>query len=890
MFKSITITVILILSITFRLRAQSFTIMGRIQDSSDNSALVGAAVQLISQSDTLQRKVTFADEKGDFSFQNLKKDTYTLKAVYTGYERTHIKVIADKAVKNIGIIKMRPADAGLKEVEIVGHESRMQQKGDTLQYNADAFKTNPDADAEDLLAKMPGITIDNGTVKAHGEQIQQILLDGRPYFGGDLNAALKNIPAETIDKIQVYYKPSDQAQFTGIDDGQSIKIINIITRPDKRNGAFGKTTLNYGTANHYLADENLNIFDGSRRITVSGASGNATNGSQGGVNVTNRGGLNYADSLGRKTYLTGSYALNSTRNTVQSALTRTYFGALDNTAYNESTYAKNNALSNNLNLRLETMIDSQNTLTLTSGTQLGSGNGNSYRNAANTMAGQLQSQEQNLNLDRNGSYSIGNNLLYGHRFRKKGRTASLNLSTSFNHNTSADTLHANTNRYTGGADSISAFNQRSQLLAGNYTIAPNLSYTEPLSKRSMLQLSAGYSFTYSQSAKNTYNYDPVSQEYNRLDTTLSSKYNVNTTYYTSGLSYHTGNKKYNLNAGVNYQDAILKGAAQYPSAFDIDKQFVNLLPRAIFNYRFSAKNNLNISYQAATRLPGIFQLQNTINNSNPLLLSSGNPDLRQQYTHTLSARLGIPVSKNNSLYFNLSAARVMHVVSTATSIATKDSLLPQGYLMQKGAQLSRPVNLEGSHNARGVVTYSMPLDKIKSNLNFNFGLSYTSMPGLINNALNFANTYSLSSGITLSSNRSKGFDYTLSSDPGYNIVKNTLVPQQNNNYYFQTNSLRINWIIWKGLVLNTDANYRIYTGLNSSYQQNLLIWNASLGKKLFKKQNGELRLYVYDLLNQNQSLSRIVTDTYVQDRQANVLGRIYMVSFVYNLRNYMPAK
>lgn len=890
MFKSIIIILILFISVAFPLHAQTFTIKGTIHDGSDNTPLPGAAIQLMSLGDTLQKKVTSANENGDFSFNHLKKDSYLIRAIYTGYNRYQLKVNVNTAVKDIGIIKMHPSDSGLKEVEIIAHENRMVQKGDTLQYNADAFKTNPDADAEDLLAKMPGITINNGSVKAQGEEIQQILLDGRPYFGGDLNAALKNIPAETIDKIQVYYKKSDQAQFTGIDDGQSIKIINIITRADKRNGEFGKTVLNYGTANHYLADENLNLFNGSRRITISGASGNATNGSQGGVNVTNRGGLNYADSLGKKVYLTGSYALNNTRNTVQSALTRTYFGALNNTAYDENTYAKSNALNNNLNLRLEAALDSQNTLTLNPSMQISGSSGNSSRDAANTASGLLQSREQNLNLDRNSNFNMGDNLMYGHRFRKKGRTASLNLNTVYNHNTAADTLHATTDRYTGNTDSVSSFNQRSQLLAGNYTIAPNLSYTEPISKTSMLQLSIGTSYTYSQSAKNTYDYDPSRQEYNRLDTTLSNKYNVATTYYTGGLGYQMGNKKYNLNAGVNYQDAILKGAEQYPSSFDIDKRFVSFLPRAIFNYKFSAKHNLNITYQTATRLPGIFQLQNTINNANPLLLSSGNPDLEQQYTHTLSARLGIPTGKSNSVYLSVSAARVMHVIGTATYIATRDSMLPQGYLMQKGAQLSKPVNLEGSHNIRGLITYSLPLDKIKSNLNLNGGLTYTSIPGLINNTLNFANTYNINSGITLSSNRGKGFDYTLSCYPGYNIVKNTIVPQQNNNYYLQTNSLRINWIIWKGLVLNTDANYRVYTGLKSTYQQNLLIWNASLGKKLFKKQNGEVRLYVYDLLNQNQSLSRIVTDTYVQDRQANVLGRIYMISFVYNLRNYRPAK
>jgi hypothetical protein len=886
--KSTLILVILFIVTAFRLHAQTI-IKGSIQDANDKSPLVGAAIQLISQRDTLQRKITTADVNGDFSFKNLKKDTYIIRAIYTGYERFRMKVTANEGVKDIGIIKMKPSAFGLKEVEIHAHVPRMQQKGDTLQYNADAFKTNPDADAEELLAKMPGISIDNGTVKANGEEIQQILLDGKPYFGGDLNAALKNIPAETIDKILVYYKLSDQSVFTGIDDGQGIKVINIITKADKRNGWFGKTLADYGTSNRYTADENVNYFDGNRRITLSGGTTNANNGNQGGINTTNRAGLNYADSLGKKIYLSGSYALNNTLNSTESELTRNYFGALNNTEYQENSTGHSASTSHNLNLRLESMMDSANTLTFSPSAQWRNSHSNSSRYAENRMANLLQSNEQNLNMDRNNNYTINSSLMFGHRFHKKGRTLSMNVNTGMTRNTSLDTLRAGTTNYSAGGDSTTITDQRSNLLASSYDIAPVIAYTEQLSSNSHIQLQSRIDYNNSSSDKNTYNFDPASGEYIHLDTSLSNKYKLQTFTSTTGVIYRISQKKYNVNAGLNYQDVQLKGAFAYPLTFDVEKRYVNILPGLVFNYKFTKKNNLNINYQTSTTLPNIYQLQSTINNSNPLLLNTGNPGLLQQYTHTLSARIGIPAGKTNNIYVYLSSSKIMHVVGTAVSIATRDSLLPQGYLMQKGAQLSRPVNLEGAYNIHSNATYSLPLDKFKSNLNFSTGFNYNSLPGLVNNVLNFANTYNFNSAITLSSNSGKNFDYTISSSPGYNIVKNTLVPQQNNNYYSQMNTLRVKWIIWKGIVINTDASYRIYTGLNSSYQQHLLIWNASLGEKLFRKQNGEIRLYVYDLLNQNQSLSRTVTDTYVQDRQANVLGRIFMISFVYHLRDYKAA-
>ena len=169
------------------------------------------------------------------------------------------------------------------------------------------------------------------------------------------------------------------------------------------------------------------------------------------------------------------------------------------------------------------------------------------------------------------------------------------------------------------------------------------------------------------------------------------------------------------------------------------------------------------------------------------------------------------------------------------------------------------------------------------------GYAYVSAPGMVNNILDFTNTSSITGGLVLSGHTKTHFDYAVNYSPAYSIVKNTLVPQENNNYVTQNITCRLNYTIWKGVVVNTDFSYRIYSGLNSPYNQNYALWNASIGKKFLKKQNGEFRFYVYDILNGQNSLSHTVTDLYVQDRQVNVLGRYYMVSFLYHLRNYKQA-
>ena len=153
----------------------------------------------------------------------------------------------------------------LKEVEVAGTRTRMEQKGDTTQYNADAFKTNPDATTEDLISKMPGVTVTNGSVKTQGEEVKRVLVDGNEFFADDPSLALKNLPAEIVDKVQVYDEMSDQSKFTGFDDGNYAKTINIITKTGKNNGQFGKVYAGYGTDDRYLAGGNINYFNGSQR-------------------------------------------------------------------------------------------------------------------------------------------------------------------------------------------------------------------------------------------------------------------------------------------------------------------------------------------------------------------------------------------------------------------------------------------------------------------------------------------------------------------------------------------------------------------------------------------------------------------------------------------------
>jgi hypothetical protein len=883
--KSLAIPILFLICI-FQTQAQTVKLTGKVADAADQSALAGVNLVLQNSTDSAAKYYSATGLSGTFQLKNIKRGRYILFMKSLGYKSRNLSLTIQDSDINLGTIELHPDSATLNEVVIEGHLPPVQQHGDTVQYNADAFHTSPDAELEELLGKLPGITLQNGAIKSQGEEIQQIFVDGKPYFGGDMNAALKNIPAETIDKIQVYYKQSDQSKFTGFDDGESVKIINIITKKDKRNAQFGKVNAGYGTNDRYLGQGNINWFEGNRRISVIGTLNNNASGITGGVSKTGSAGANYADSICKDSNISASYGYNRSVNSTESRLVRNYFNASNsNNTYSENNTTNNTNTGHNISLRWETGIDSMNLLTIAPNFRLNTSENNNTFDALNRNNTTLVSRTDNSNSNNNDGYNFSGNLVYGHRFRKPGRTLSFNLNAASDQNTGAGSLSA-ANIFFGSHDSVVKLNQQNYMLSGQYTLAPGIAYTEPLNRRSILLVNYNAIFSNSISLRQTWNYDSARQEYRILDSALSSHFSTQTITNRAGLAWRYNMKKYNFNLGLNYEDMYLSGAQDYPNRFKIARSFQAFLPSAIFNYKFSHTSNLSINYRTAASLPAIFQLQDVVNNTNPLQVSEGNPALKQSYSQTINSRFGFPVSASSNLIFNLSATQISGIIAGASAIASKDSVINNGYLLHKGAQLTYPVNLEGYNNARVNATWSCYLEKQKTNISLNGGYNFTATPVLINNIQGITGTSAVNGSLLFSSNFKSDLDFTLSYSPGFNSVKNTIQHLLNRDYFSQNTGFRLNWAIWKGIVLNTDFNYSNYSGLSAGYPAHTILWNAGICKKFFKKQNGEIRMYVYDLLNQGSSISHTVTDLYTQDRQANLITRYFMFSAVFHLRNY----
>jgi hypothetical protein len=919
----------------FSARAQDFMIRGRIIDAVDSTPVIGATLIAYQTVDSTNKKFAETDTAGRFKIAGLDKGKYIIRISYMGYKALYVK--AEIEDKNIFLGTLKLSNTNLKEVKIYGRQTVAEQKGDTVEYNANAFKTNPDANAEDLVTKMPGITMNNGTLQAHGEDVKKVLVDGKPFFGDDPTAALRNLPSDIVDKVQVYDKLSDQSQFTGFDDGNSQKTINITTKKNKQNGQFGKVVAGYGTDGRYTGSEVLNLFKGNQRISIIGMSNNLNQqnfatqdllgvtgggggfghggrmggagrpsgnwmpnnpsisnflvGQQGGNTTTNSAGLNYGDSIGRKVYLSGSYFFNNTNNITNSALARSYFTTRNiSPLYNEADYNSSSNYNHRANLRLEYLADSANTLILTPKFSYQANNASSDMTGINRLSAfDTTSRTDNRYLSNSSGYDFNANLLWQHKFAKKGRTLSLNIGADISPKTASDTLHS-INRYYGPPDSVVNINQQSSSPSKSYSYNANIAYTEPISKFAQLMFNYSPSYTKNSLDKRTLSRNGPAGEYNILDSSLSNSYSYTTLTNNAGLSVRMRIKTINLSAGVNVQNTKLDGDQVFPTSATVHHPFNSILPNAMFSEKFENKTNLRIMYRTSTSLPSIQQLQSVINNTNPLILSSGNPDLSQSYSHSLIMHYGkTDTKKAHSFFVFAMVSTTNQYIGNSSIIAFRDSILPGGFKLAKGSQFSQPVNLDNYWSARTFATYGLPLDFIKSNLNLNAGVSYSSTPGLVNNQLNYANTYALSPSVVISSNISEKLDYTISYYGSYNIVNNTLNTQSNNNYFTGTAALKFNWIFWKGFTLSADISHNLYNGLSSQYNQSLLLVNGGIGKRLFKEQNGEIKLYVFDLLNQNTSISRTVTDTYIDDLRTQVLQRYFMVQFTYNLKHFVKS-
>jgi hypothetical protein len=602
-----------------------------------------------------------------------------------------------------------------------------------------------------------------------------------------------------------------------------------------------------------------------------------------GITQTHAGGINYTDKFGQKVKISTSYFINYGDNDNDQKLLRTYLMPADSGMYyQENSITGSININHRFSMKLEYQIDSFNSIVFRPRVTAQINNGSSGINGGSSIL----DEELNRTITSNGTGLEGLNasgeLLYRHSFRKKRRTFSIGITPNYSINNGTSNLLSR-NYFYSPIYMSDSLNQQATLAKNGWSASSNISYTEPIGLKSILSFDYTFGYKQNNSDKETYDIDFLTNEYTVFDTALSNVFN--TDYYThnGGIGYMYRNDKLNFTVKVAYQYSELFNNQSFPYSGNMSHYYNSILPSAIFKYNFSKQKNISLNYSTSVNSPGIDQLQNVVNNSNPILLTAGNPNLNQDYQNRVFLRYSssLPL-KSQTFFIMVSGSFSGNYIGNNIYLARKDTILENGLIMSRGSQLTRPENMSGYYNLRSFLTYGFPMKFIKSNFNLNFGINYSCVPSVTNGQKGFTYSPSTSLGFVISSNISEKLDFTISSNTSYNIALSTRNSDYNTQYLNQNSTLKFSWNFYKGFVYRTDVNHRYYTGLTTGYNKDYLLWNMELGYK-FLKDLLEVKVSVYDLLNQNNFIQRTNTDLYTEDLQSVVLNRYFMLTASFKL-------
>ncbi|MDX5339145.1 MAG: carboxypeptidase-like regulatory domain-containing protein, partial [Cyclobacteriaceae bacterium] len=567
---------------------QSYTVKGKVYEYGKQDAIPYANVLLLSVTDSAQVAGTISDLDGEFEMTGVRDGDYLFKVQYLGYQN-FFKLVRVNTNIDLGTISIREEATALNEVVVAARRSTGTQKSDTTMYNADAFKTMKDASAQVLIEKLPGVVSEGGVLQAQGENIAQILVDGKPFFGTDVQAALQNLPAEVIQSIEIFDQKSEKAQLSGFDDGERLKTINIITKANRRKGQFGKTTAGYGTDDRYLVGASINAFDEDQRITFTGLANNvnmlnytsdantqADGRPQEGIVTTNILGLNYTDLWGEKMKVTGSYTFSNRENVGLVTRFRDFVTTdASNQEYSENSRDVRVNNEHQADLRLDYNPDSKNRILYIPRFTARFEDENSGFFGETTDGTSLINQVENLKTGDYREFDFFNRLLYSHKFDKPGRTVTLR--TIFHRGWDEDLSdRIARNSYFEQEDVRNELiNQRTTRQRVGNRWETGISFTEAFGQRSQVELE--YEIGNRNNNSDQLVFDVEGGDFDRgnmsLDTALSNTFQSDylTQEFEIGYQYRTDNFKFQ--SEVQYQDAKLDNNQGFPQPFELNRRF-----------------------------------------------------------------------------------------------------------------------------------------------------------------------------------------------------------------------------------------------------------------------------------------------------------------------------
>ena len=913
-------TLICALFLTISTMQAQTKVFGTVIDTT-GVTLTGATVMVLQAKDSLLSGFALVDPKGAFEVTGVKAGDYIVQVSFLGYGVKKIPItLAGEKEKDLGKIVMKEQTAMLNEYVVEGERAPMTIKKDTVEFNAAAFKVQPNSTVEELLKRLPGVEVEkDGNVKAQGENVTRVLVNGKEFFGRDPKTATRNLPADAIDKIQVFDKMTDVAEFTGVDDGQREKTINLTLRPDRQNGTFGNFRLGGGGPEQFDLGGNMNRFSKTGQISIIGSANNVNRngfsineyldfsggggmggggmggGGRGGIGGGDvpinfgrnygfttfySGGLNFSKDFGKKTKFNGSYLYSGfKKETDQKSRTENF---LEKSAFIQSDTSEQDETSDvhRLNFTLDHDLDSTQSIRVVSRVSFSQNGSDVLSNSFSTNEQLIaRNSSDQTNASDGSNVNLNTTLLYRKKFGRRGR----NLSTTFTLNNvdgNTDRSNLSQNLFFGTDGSITNrqdYNQITDAINDRMSYNARLSFTEPLSRGKFLELNYSYNHRGNNNNSEVYDVLPTGQlVLNQLQTNhILSDFN----FHNGGFNFRIANPKLNFTTGLAVQYATLEGDLRSREQ-RVEQEFTNLLPSVRLRYNFSQMRSFNFDYSTDINEPAVTQLQPAPDLSNPLSIYYGNPNLKPEYGHRFTMRYNHFNQFNFTNFFGFA-----NFTYTNNRIQTAQTINEETFITER-----TPINVPDDYRFISRLNYGGRLKSIKTRFSFNAGYNYNWGTTFVNAARNFTKTQNPTVGVTLDNQKKEKWDWNLGYTLNYSNTAYSLNSERNQDYFSYTYTVGVRKFFLKDkLNIETDLDYSQFRGLGEEFDQDIPIWNAAISMYFLKANKGQLKFGAYDILNQNQGISRTVQLNYFQDQDVNSLARYFMFSFIYSMKGFQKG-
>lgn len=923
MRKIYTIAYILIIS-TFCF-SQMRGVRGFVYDSTENKPLPYAHIVLSTIPLNNFPLYTTTNEKGYFEFRQIRPGKYSFEITFIGYEKYIDTIQIDWGGKNLDTIYLKQSFIKIGDIYVIDKIPQVEQKGDTLEYNAAAFQVAPNTSLEDLVLKLPGVEKEENVIKVQGEEIKRVLVDGRRFFGNDPEIAMKNLPADIVEKIQLFDKKSDQAELTGFEDDQTEKTFNVITKVDKRKGFFGKFYGGYGTTDRFNSGINFNSFNVNERFSLLGIANNVnqstftaddlSSGEQFTAIPVGRGprgrsgrnqnpllnieiptsegnndiyafGINYSNVFEEKLEVNGSYFYNHLRNNNNTKSNKKYLSDLSGLdRYNETIFSVGKNFNHRFNSFIDYKPDTMNIFRLRSDIQFFINKNFTSSITENYLINQilLNSADFSRN-NRTENIDLNNDFVYSYRFPENGRTFSIGLNTSFIKRLSDYELFSKNSSIVDSFLMTDTLNQVSDYVNKRFIQNINLSFTERVGENSLIRLRFNPQLMIEKRNRDTYKSDSLSSNNFIFDSLYSNAFSNQNLAIRSSASYRYNVENFSLEIDLMYQYHLRKGIQKFPRYLETKNRFNVILPTVEIRYQISPFQRLRIEYNTKVQIPSVTQLQNTIDFSNPNFLRTGNPNLDKVLINSFNLRYFI--TNPDEGRFNAYSMNIVYTVDNISNnvvVFTRDTTLEGNIFVPRGTQLSFPVNVGNSLNIVLNSLNSLRVSVIKSNLSFSTSFRYTRTPNLISGKENITSQYGIGENFALNSGNPQ-LDYRLNYSPDFTYSINSL-NKKISRIFIQRFNISIKANVWDEFYFSSKLTFYKNSSSTTSNNSNL-IWNIALSYLFLTNKSAELKLEVIDLLNQKKKLERIIREDYFEDRITNQLERFIILSFSYNLRTF----